>query len=203
MITLEELSWKSPASRLFTQPFIRVHMKVKSNLRVTGLCVGNSPVTGEFPAQMASNAENVSIWWRHHALGTFTAFTPLPSLMPAVTWGWCCWKFKKSQQNVLMHSSLTAVKLEYESHFQTVKHANGEIWRCNVDLTPTLHILRLKNFQCDYSKWEHGLFNCPDANHMIGPRSCVYIAYTTNLYWDKPLSQPMREYCWVDPQEQT
>ena len=23
--------------------------------------------TGEFPAQMASNAENVSIWWRHHA----------------------------------------------------------------------------------------------------------------------------------------
>ena len=33
-----------------------------------GLCVGNSPVTGEFPAQMASNAENVSIWWRHHEL---------------------------------------------------------------------------------------------------------------------------------------
>ena len=32
----------------------------------TGLCAGNSPVTGEFPAQMASNAENVLIWWRHH-----------------------------------------------------------------------------------------------------------------------------------------
>ena len=27
---------------------------------------GNSPVTGEFPAQRASNAENVSIWRRHH-----------------------------------------------------------------------------------------------------------------------------------------
>ena len=27
---------------------------------------GNSPGTGKFPAQMASNAENVSIWWRHH-----------------------------------------------------------------------------------------------------------------------------------------
>ena len=25
-------------------------------------------MTGKFPAQMASNAENVSIWWRHHAL---------------------------------------------------------------------------------------------------------------------------------------
>ena len=41
--------------------------KVTSKLRVTGLCVGNSPLTGEFPAQKDSNAENVSIWWRHHA----------------------------------------------------------------------------------------------------------------------------------------
>ena len=37
-----------------------------SKIRVTGLCEGNSPMTGEFPAQRASNAENVSIWWRHH-----------------------------------------------------------------------------------------------------------------------------------------
>ena len=35
-------------------------------LRVTGLCAGNSSVNGEFPAQRARNAENVSIWWRHH-----------------------------------------------------------------------------------------------------------------------------------------
>ena len=40
--------------------------KKNLKLRVTGLCVVNSPVTGEFPAQMASNAEKVSIWWRHH-----------------------------------------------------------------------------------------------------------------------------------------
>ena len=40
--------------------------KKTSKLCVTGLCAGNSPMTGEFPAQMASNAENVSIWWRHH-----------------------------------------------------------------------------------------------------------------------------------------
>ena len=33
---------------------------------ITGLGEGNSPVTVEFPAQRASNAENVSIWWRHH-----------------------------------------------------------------------------------------------------------------------------------------
>ena len=40
--------------------------KKTSKLNVTGLCAGNSPGSGEFPAQMASNAENVSIWWRHH-----------------------------------------------------------------------------------------------------------------------------------------
>ena len=34
------------------------------------LC-GNSPVTGEFPAQMASNDENVSIWWRHHDIQAY------------------------------------------------------------------------------------------------------------------------------------
>ena len=45
--------------------------KKTSKLRVTGVFAGNSPVTGEFPTQKASNAENVSIWWRHHAKVTF------------------------------------------------------------------------------------------------------------------------------------
>ena len=44
----------------------RRRWKKISKLRVTGLCEGNSAVTGEFPAQRASNAENVSVWWRHH-----------------------------------------------------------------------------------------------------------------------------------------
>ena len=53
----------------------RRRSKKTSKLRVTGLCVGNSPEAGEFPAQMASNAENVSIWWRHHELGS----SPVPA----------------------------------------------------------------------------------------------------------------------------
>ena len=44
---------------LLNRLFRRRSKKI-SKLRVTGLCV-----SGEFPAQMASNAENVSIWWRH------------------------------------------------------------------------------------------------------------------------------------------
>ena len=38
----------------------RRRSKKTSKIRVTGLCAGNWPVTGEFPAQMASNAENVT-----------------------------------------------------------------------------------------------------------------------------------------------
>ena len=44
----------------------RRRSKKTSKLRVTGLCAENSLGTGEFPAQMASYAENVSIWWRHN-----------------------------------------------------------------------------------------------------------------------------------------
>ena len=48
--------------------------KKKLKLRVTALCAGKSPVAGEFPAQRASNTENVSISWRHHAFFTSDFF---------------------------------------------------------------------------------------------------------------------------------
>ena len=35
---------------------------------------GISPVTGEFPAQRASNTEDVSIWWRHHVTKPLVPF---------------------------------------------------------------------------------------------------------------------------------
>ena len=62
---LDGVSNHQPHHCLLNRLFGR-RSKKTSKLRVTGLCVGNSPGTGEFPTQMASNAENVSIWWRHH-----------------------------------------------------------------------------------------------------------------------------------------
>ena len=56
-----------PHDCLLNRSFRR-RSKKTTKLCVTGLCTGNSPVTGEFPAQTASNAENVSIWWRHHVV---------------------------------------------------------------------------------------------------------------------------------------
>ena len=72
---LEELQWRhnerdcvsnhQPHRCLLKRLFRRRSKKI-SKLCITGLSEGNSPVTGEFPAQRSSNSENVFVWWRHH-----------------------------------------------------------------------------------------------------------------------------------------
>ena len=54
-----DIIMKSPASRLVAQPSTKT-----PKFPVTGLCEGRWPVG--FPHKRPSNAENVSIWWRHH-----------------------------------------------------------------------------------------------------------------------------------------
>ena len=54
----------------FLNRLFRRRSKKTSKLSITRLCAGNSPMTGEFPTQRASNAENVSIWWCHHLSNT-------------------------------------------------------------------------------------------------------------------------------------
>ena len=61
----DSVSNHQPHDCLLNRLFRR-RSKKTSKLRVTRLFVGNSQGTSEFPAQMASNAEYVSIWWRHH-----------------------------------------------------------------------------------------------------------------------------------------
>ena len=53
---------QKPDDCLFNLSFRR-RSKKTSNLRVTGLCVGNSP------HKKASNMENIFIWWRQHDMG--------------------------------------------------------------------------------------------------------------------------------------
>ena len=74
-----------------------------SKLRVTGLCVGNSPGTGEFPAQMASNAENVSIWWRHHGI-------PLPRAAMVICHHWWHRRLRLWQPLYMFWRILTAIE---------------------------------------------------------------------------------------------
>ena len=46
--------------------FFQAQIREKIKALVSGLCAGNSPVTGAFLAQKASDAGIASIWWRHH-----------------------------------------------------------------------------------------------------------------------------------------
>ena len=51
------------------------------------------PGTGEFPAQMASNAENVSIWWRHHIYITlYLYYSYIPQLQRRFVWSNRRWR---------------------------------------------------------------------------------------------------------------
>ena len=56
----------------------RCRSKKTSKLRITGLCEENSQDNGVFPAQRASNTENVFIWWRHHVTTKFLLPFPDP-----------------------------------------------------------------------------------------------------------------------------
>ena len=65
----------------------RRRSKKTSKPRVTGLCTGNSPGTGEFLAQLASYAENVSIWWLHHEYAQHSLWpTKLPKCLSSANW---------------------------------------------------------------------------------------------------------------------
>ena len=69
-------------------PLFRCRSQKTPKLRVTGLCEVNSPVTGEFPAQRASNAEKVSIWCRHHGFGAGNAQASHPHAHPYADTSW-------------------------------------------------------------------------------------------------------------------
>ena len=81
-----------PHDSLLNRLFRR-RSKKTSKLRATGFCAGNSLVTGEFPAQRTSNAENDSIWWRHglpELISTPSCSTVLSSSPLKVLEGFCC-----------------------------------------------------------------------------------------------------------------
>ena len=66
-VIMGAMAFKITTVSIVYNRLFRRRSKKTSKLRVTGPCEGNSPVTGEFPTQRASNAKNASIWWRHHA----------------------------------------------------------------------------------------------------------------------------------------
>ena len=103
------------------QRLFRRRSKKTPQLRVTGLCAGNLPVTGEFPAQMTSNAENVPIWWRHH--------------MPCILWNVhmalyfvLLWLFNSIQKLLHSNNTVTQVKTYTHSDIYSYTHARVSIY---------------------------------------------------------------------------
>ena len=125
--------------------------KKTSKLPVTGLCAGNSPVTGEFPAQRTSNAESVSIWWRHHGMKLCSALLNL-----------CDWKpqdhYNEFISNVEPYFFAVPIKLLSQ---QTSSRVFDTLWHsCVITYcaTSVVNVMSLKQcnrvnaitFECNY-----------------------------------------------------
>ena len=97
---------------LLNRLFRRRSKKI-SKIRVTVLCAGNSPVTGEFPAQRASNAQNFSTWWRHHDKPKLMLGLWKPHRCIDLSWSsWVC-----PEMCSLSHSpNLLAIRCSFHIH---------------------------------------------------------------------------------------
>ena len=120
----DDISNHKPHDCLLNRSF-RHRSKKTSKPHVTGLCAGNSPVTGEFLAQMASNVENVSIWWCHHAMAQYhtmldhnqkqkiNIFSNFPS--PSQIYSHTLWNRKRNSKQKLWYCDILP---HFEDSFQ-------------------------------------------------------------------------------------
>ena len=125
--------------------------KKTSKLSVIGLCMGNSPVTGEFPAQKASNAENVSIWWRHHELdqssrdSTATDFPSQSNWFTLQWWLSIAWT-KFIWDNDWFRRDLPDLRVIHQlSHWPLTRPRPQGLQHRQIH-SPEVHILELREF---------------------------------------------------------
>ena len=126
----------------------RHRWKKTSKLRVTGLCEGNSPGTGEFPAQRASNAENVSIWWRYHAVAKPSSTSwahQSPLYVSRLSSGKYCW-------NIIVHlANPTAAIIRHQSIKRLLRFKELSRWTKYIVLP---YPMGLTFFICEICKCE-------------------------------------------------
>ena len=115
------VSIHQPHDCLLNRLLFRRRSKKTSKLRVTGLCAGNSPMTGEFPLQRVGQAEDVSIWWRHHVSFWQRAVTRISSK----------WHIRFSECSGLGNDLITRLLVRVYSE---TRNADGTIqWRHECD----------------------------------------------------------------------
>ena len=154
-----------------TRLFMR-RSKETPKLCVTGLCTGNSPVTGEFPAQMAINAENVSIWWRHHE------YCRLYKSYAAS--GICIFRYSQCDGvNVLEchHPCRLYVSLSIGPYSSNRLSTDTEMpfWQLAVQTKQNILHLMTFQFKCHYSNlWQYSVIWDPLVSCVIGRIICRY-----------------------------
>ena len=107
---------------VFTQPYIQAQVKENTKVRT-----GNSPVTVEFPAQRASNAENISIWWRNRVLPHLLAMLEQPTSWHLQCFGLLHVIYFSSQDDVINWKHLCG---EFTGHrwIPLTKASDTELW---------------------------------------------------------------------------
>ena len=125
---------KSQAFPLFTHQLVQAQIQENINAsRHWPFCAGNSPVTGEFPAQKTSNAENVSIGWRHqvccgfHSAWANICHEKTPRVLPQLTHRYIINVLPVLTYWIAIHSSVTLtcevravvapIRIQNSSHF--------------------------------------------------------------------------------------
>ena len=100
-------------------------------------------VTGEFPAQMAGNAENVSIWWRHHE-GSML-WSDLPDILKILAHS------VYSKAGIV--SPLNEISLKYMGQYQIVVHFGyGSTMKYFVGIC-VFSLIQLKGKCLSFPKW--------------------------------------------------
>ena len=106
---------------------------------VTSLCEGNSPVTGEFPAQRTSNAASVSMWWRHHGITTIWILTiSVSATPPMIAFGlyFDIWYTNSDRgfigQRIIMSTTGTTIPHRFvqvnDTHSKILRRYQGSFW---------------------------------------------------------------------------
>ena len=145
-------------------------------LRVTGLCEGNSPVTGEFPAQMASSAKNVPSGTDRIQVGPMLAPWTLLS-------GYIInsWKIGANKTN-LSSNILWFRNLLQNSHIRPVdqpwNHGDHYYWH------PVQNLFRMNGILFLHLSTSIGCF-CPQTFFSISPWGMLrWTSFITNLHTD-------------------
>ena len=192
----------SLAHDCFLNRLFRRRSKKTSKLRVTGLCAGNSPGTGEFPAQMASNAENVSIWWRHHGEPkTIPLFVGIVILLQPLTPGDAIWHHRNWSTLVeTIACCLTASSHYLSQYCPIINTVSGDLSRRLFRMKSSDQGRRIRN------DWKpHNLRLCnqnlPMTWHRLGTvltkfLYCVYIPYGDDTLYLLKVFAPHTAWAW-------